>query len=341
MSAIAPIATELLRGNEMTRWANTRQNLTLSEAGETGVSFNLDCQRGCRNFQFEGPFSPLGRQKQCENDPRLCDAHSNCSRNGKDEARRSRWGQEEEEMNFNYVVGRCIAAAFVGFVAAMPTTATQAAPKWKLPEGVKSIEVNGYDMAYQETGSGSPLVLVHGALTDYRYWYLLVPEFAKNYRVIAVSLRHYYPEKWDGNGADFSYEQHAADVADFIKKLNLGKVHLLGHSRGGGVVVNVAKAHPEVIKTLVLADATGFESMLPKTAEDEKVANFSKELRETLQKNLSDGNIDLAAQMFVDSLNGPGTWAGRPPELRQVRQSRNSDPDECSPSDKLRTGRKI
>jgi len=158
-----------------------------------------------------------------------------------------------------------------------------AAPKWPLPDGVKSVEVNGYDMAYQEAGSGAPLVLVHGALVDYRYWSQQVPEFAKNHRVIAVSLRHYYPEKWDGKGEDFSIEQHAADVAALIKKLDLGKVHLLGHSRGGGVVVNVAKTHPKVIKTLILADAGGFQSLLPKTPEDEKLAckrrphqNFAK-----------------------------------------------------------------
>jgi hypothetical protein len=140
-------------------------------------------------------------------------------------------------MNFNQpcrfanrqIVFRATAwtALFWAFVLVSPSGA---APKWPLPEGVKSVEVNGYDMAYQETGSGTPLVLVHGSLSDYRYWYLLVPQFTKNYRVIAVSLRHYYPEKWDGTGADFSYEQHAADVSAFVKKLDLGKVHLLGHS---------------------------------------------------------------------------------------------------------------
>lgn len=193
-----------------------------------------------------------------------------------------------------------------------------AAPVWPLPEGVKSISVNGYEMAYQESGSGTPLVLVHGALTDYRYWYLLAPEFSKRYRVIAVSLRHYYPERWDGSADDFSYEQHAADVAAFIKKLDLGKVHLLGHSRGGGVVVNVAKTNPEVIRTLTLADASGFESLLPVTPEDQKLAAESANRADTLRKNLASGNIDLGAQMFVDSLNGPGTWAARPAELRQV-----------------------
>jgi len=45
-----------------------------------------------------------------------------------------------------------------------------AAPKWVIPDGVNTIEVNGYDMAYQETGSGFPLVLIHGSLTDYRTW---------------------------------------------------------------------------------------------------------------------------------------------------------------------------
>jgi hypothetical protein len=41
-----------------------------------------------------------------------------------------------------------------------------AEPRWPLPEGIKSAEVNGYDMAYQEAGSGPHIVLVHGALTD-------------------------------------------------------------------------------------------------------------------------------------------------------------------------------
>jgi esterase len=215
------------------------------------------------------------------------------------------------------ITSRTIAWATL-LAATVLVSPLQAAPKWQLPEGVKSVEVNGYDMAYQETGSGTPLVLVHGALTDYRYWYLLVPEFAKNYRVITVSLRHYYPEKWDGTGADFSYEQHAADVAALIKKLDLGKVHLLGHSRGGGVVVNVAKTHPEVIRTLTLADASGFESLLPVTPEGQKLATESANRADTLIKNIASGNIDLGAQIFADSLNGPGTWAARPAELRQV-----------------------
>jgi pimeloyl-ACP methyl ester carboxylesterase len=80
---------------------------------------------------------------------------------------------------------------------------------WPLPEGIKSVEVNGYPMAYQESGSGTPLVLVHGSMNDYRCWNLQIPAFTAHYRVLAVSLRHYFPEPWDGQGDDFSIPQHA------------------------------------------------------------------------------------------------------------------------------------
>src|SRR6516225_4624639 len=63
---------------------------------------------------------------------------------------------------------------------------------WPLPEGIKSVEVNGYPMAYQESGSGTPLVLVHGSMNDYRCWNLQIPAFTAHYRVLAVSLRHYF-----------------------------------------------------------------------------------------------------------------------------------------------------
>jgi len=56
---------------------------------------------------------------------------------------------------------------------------------------------------------------------------------------------------------------------------------------------------------------------LPNTPEDQKQANASRDRIETLQKNLASRNVELAAQVFVDSLNTPGTWAARTPAQRQ------------------------
>ena len=188
---------------------------------------------------------------------------------------------------------------------------------WQLPPGVTTIEVNGYEMAYQETGSGTPIVLVHGMLNDYRGWSEQVPALAKQFRVIAVSLRHHYPERWDGQGDDYSIEQHIADVGSFIKKMKLGRVHLLGHSRGGAIVLNVAKEHPEVIRTLILEDASGLEALLPETPESQELVRQARANRDTLARNLASGNIELAVKSFIESFDAPGTFAKIPPERKQ------------------------
>src|ERR1700676_716777 len=129
-------------------------------------------------------------------------------------------------------------------------------PKWPIPSDVKWVEVNGYPMAYQDNGEGTPLVLVHGSFSDYRVWPAQLEPFSKKHRVLNVSLRHYFPELWDGAGNDFSIAQHADDVGKFIQNMALGPVHLLGLSRGGAVVIEVAKKFPELVRTLILSDAS-------------------------------------------------------------------------------------
>ena len=119
---------------------------------------------------------------------------------------------------------------------------------WVLPEGVKTLAVNGYEMAYTERGSGPPVVLVHGAGWDFRYWDGQMEPFSAKHRTIAVSLRHYYPEPWRGDG-EFGMTEHVADLIAFIKQLGVGAVHLVGHSRGGTVALYAVTTDPSIAKT--------------------------------------------------------------------------------------------
>jgi pimeloyl-ACP methyl ester carboxylesterase len=195
--------------------------------------------------------------------------------------------------------------------------AQEITPSWPIPSELKWEAVNGYPMAYRDAGKGTPIVLVHGSTNDYRAWNAQFNVFSETHRVIAVSLRHFYPERWDGVGTDFSIEQHAQDVAALIKKLNLGKVHLVGHSRGGAVVAEVAKSHPEVIRTLVLPDAS-IEMPMPETAEAKEAAGFTQKLIGTLQTNLKTGDPVRAAEVFVDMVNAPGTWPKLPEPVKEM-----------------------
>ena len=80
---------------------------------------------------------------------------------------------------------------------------------------MKTMHVNGYDMAYVDIGSGPAVVCVHGSLNDFRAWAPVLKPLSAARRLIVPSLRHYFPEHWDGKGGRFTIDQHVADLIAF------------------------------------------------------------------------------------------------------------------------------
>lgn len=176
-------------------------------------------------------------------------------------------------------------------------------------KAVKQLRVNGYDMAYIEAGEGSPLVCVHGSLCDYRIWAPVIEPLSARHRVVALSLRHYYPEAWDGSGLGFTIAQHVADVIGFIEGLGLGPVHLMGHSRGGHISFRVAGARPDLLCKLVLAEPGGTldPSLAPKSdnsAGPQAVPPYTA----AAAAQIAAGDIDGGLMTFLDAIEGPGAW---------------------------------
>jgi pimeloyl-ACP methyl ester carboxylesterase len=201
---------------------------------------------------------------------------------------------------------RCIAVLAVGLFVASCQSVTPRT--WDLPAGVKAAKVNGYEMAYIERGAGIVVILVHGSLSDYRSWAAQMEPFGTSYRAISVSLRHYYPERWDGSGQSFSIRQHAEDLASFIKELSSGKVHMVAHSRGADVALRIASAHPELLRSLVLVEPAPLDSLMPKTpAGDAAAARRREQLAGTMAR-FQKGDIDGGLEHFVELNTGPGTW---------------------------------
>lgn len=119
---------------------------------------------------------------------------------------------------------------------------------------LKEVSVNGTTLYYTEQGEGEPMVLVHGSLSDYRMWEGQLEAFARQYRVIAYSRRYAYPCKDADDAVGYTVVPHAKDLAALIRQLELGPVHLVGHSYGAYTSLVTALEHPELVKSLCLGE---------------------------------------------------------------------------------------
>jgi pimeloyl-ACP methyl ester carboxylesterase len=181
---------------------------------------------------------------------------------------------------------------------------------------MKHQQVNGYDMAYLELGQGQPLLLVHGSLDDFRIWGPVLGPLSQRHRVIAPSLRHFFPAHWDGRGAGFTIAQHVADVIGFIEALGCGPIDLLGHSRGGHMAFRVAQQRPELLRRLILAEPGGdLDTTLAEPGAKQPLSlatHFA-----AAAKQIAAGDIEGGMTLFFDGIEGPGAWARHPEAKRQ------------------------
>src|SRR5687767_11716004 len=184
----------------------------------------------------------------------------------------------------------------------------------KIP--VKKIEVNATNLSYIEQGAGEPVIFIHGAVSDYRTWLEQIVAFSKNYKAISYSRRFHQPNGNDGDGSDYSRDLHTADLVRFIKALNLGKVHLTGHSYGASIAFMTAVNYPELVSSLVLGEPSPFPSLLNKDGMSllsEQKAGFDKVIR-LAEK----GDEESAVGEFLHIVVGVDVLGLLPDERRAV-----------------------
>ncbi|AFN35472.1 alpha/beta fold hydrolase [Taylorella equigenitalis] len=172
---------------------------------------------------------------------------------------------------------------------------------------ISEVAINDIPFAFKDEGKGVPLLLIHGSLCDYRYWRAQEKSLSQNLRLIIPSLTYYWPHK--SNPEHFNYTNHAEDLVHLMDHLGIDKFHVLGHSRGGGVAMQLALNFQDRIQSLILAD--------PGIRTKKQLTEGLAGRRESL-KYIVTGEVEKGAQIFVDLVSGAGTYEKMVPWFKEM-----------------------
>lgn len=114
------------------------------------------------------------------------------------------------------------------------------------------LNVNNIELFYTKTGTGKPMILLHGNGESIQIFDQLIEKLKDNYTVYAIDSRGH------GNSTkvnELDYESMAKDIALFIQELQLDKPILYGFSDGGIIGLMIAATYPDLLSKLIISGA--------------------------------------------------------------------------------------
>lgn len=180
------------------------------------------------------------------------------------------------------------------------------------------IEVNGFTLAYDQQGTGKPVLLIHGYPLNRKMWQPQVTGLSDSASVYALDLRG-HGESSDP-GSDFSMELFADDVAAFIQTAcGQQPVILCGLSMGGYIAFAFYRKYPHLVSALVLtATRAAADSAEGKANRDKAIENAQNKGREVI------------FQGMLTKLLAPANLANKPILVESANSIMRSAVDEAS-----------
>jgi pimeloyl-ACP methyl ester carboxylesterase len=156
----------------------------------------------------------------------------------------------------------------------------------------------GVELAYEEAGSGDPLVLVHGTVSTRSIWDEVAGLVSDSYRVIRYDRRG-----WGESGEPDGYrsstvEEHADDLIALLRGLDVAPAYLCGHSLGAMVCLDVIVREPDLVRSAVIVEP-------PILWLAERGSEAASELGAAIQKGAAEHGPGGAIGAFVINVCGP------------------------------------
>lgn len=118
-----------------------------------------------------------------------------------------------------------------------------------------SARLNGIDIEYQDGGSGPPVLLSHGYSATGRMWDGQREALGGRYRVVSWDMRGHGSTSSPDDPAQYSHDLTVADMRALLGHLGVGRAVIGGLSLGGTMSLAFYRAHPEMVRALVICDS--------------------------------------------------------------------------------------
>ena len=181
----------------------------------------------------------------------------------------------------------------------------------------------GVWLHYVERGHGSPLVFVHGGGKDYHYWRRHLAPFAERHRVVAYSRRYAPPNNHAPFAPDYSAITDAEDLRALLHVLELGPAHLVAASIGASAALFLAVRHPELVRSLVLAEPPLMRLARGEPGGPALLDAFLTEAFFPAGAAFRAGEPERGMSILMDAFVAPGAFDGFP-EARRHRVMRGA-----------------
>jgi non-heme chloroperoxidase len=165
---------------------------------------------------------------------------------------------------------------------------------------VKVARAGDVELHYIERGSGVPLIFVHGSVDDYRSFEPQLEPLSQHYRVISYSRRYNFPNAPSIPAGDHSALVEAADLANLLKTLGAHPAHVVGHSYGAYTALILAMEHPELVRSLVLAEPPLLRWLPGLPGGQRLYADFMNNIWRPTGREFRQGNSERAMRVTID-----------------------------------------
>ena len=178
-----------------------------------------------------------------------------------------------------------------------------------------NISVAGMNVEYFAVGSGEPILFLHCTGSSSRQWYPFAEMLRGRFQVIAPDLCGYgKTSRWPGSGR-FCLANEVALITALIDRFGR-PMHVVGHSYGGAVALQIARRCPECVSSLTLIEPAAFHLLIDGDRADELAFDEIMDIAATIARAVNCGDYFKAMRRFVDYWSGEGTWAALPSQQR-------------------------